>query len=58
MTIGDNSIVGAGAVVTKDVEADTIVVGNPARPLRKITEKDDLYENGMEITAEILERYK
>ncbi len=58
VTIGDNSIVGAGAVVTKDVEADTIVVGNPARPLRKITEKDDLYENGMEITAEILERYK
>ena len=31
VTIGDNSIVGAGAVVTKNVEANTIVTGNPTR---------------------------
>ena len=37
VTIGKNAIVGAGAVVTKDVEPNTIVVGNPARVLRKIT---------------------
>jgi acetyltransferase-like isoleucine patch superfamily enzyme len=32
--VGENAIVGAGSVVTKNVPADTIVVGNPARVLR------------------------
>ena len=33
VTIGENALVGAGSVVTKDVPADTIVAGNPARVL-------------------------
>jgi acetyltransferase-like isoleucine patch superfamily enzyme len=37
LTIGENAIVGAGAMVTRDVLDDTIVVGNPARVIRKIT---------------------
>ncbi len=36
VTIGENSIVGAGSVVTKDVPANVIVAGNPAKIIRKI----------------------
>lgn len=36
ITIGENAIVGAGSVVTKDVPPNTIVAGNPARVLRHI----------------------
>jgi acetyltransferase-like isoleucine patch superfamily enzyme len=36
VTVGENAIVGAGSVVTKDVPANAIVAGNPARVLRMI----------------------
>ena len=36
VTIGENAIVGAGSVVTKNVPANSIVAGNPAKVLRKI----------------------
>jgi acetyltransferase-like isoleucine patch superfamily enzyme len=37
ITIGENAIVGAGSLVTKDVPADTIVAGNPARVIRTLS---------------------
>lgn len=40
VTIGKNSIIGAGSVVTRDIPNDVIAVGNPCKPYRKITEKD------------------
>ncbi|MFK7849095.1 MAG: DapH/DapD/GlmU-related protein [Rhodothermales bacterium] len=38
--IGKNAIVGAGAVITKDVPPYTIVAGNPARIIRKISQSE------------------
>lgn len=40
ITIGENSIVGAGSVVTKDVPANAIVAGNPARVMKKSAPKN------------------
>jgi acetyltransferase-like isoleucine patch superfamily enzyme len=40
ITIGENAIVGAGSVVTKDVPPNAIVAGNPARILKKFTTKE------------------
>ena len=36
ITIGENAMIGAGAVVTKNVPANTIVIGNPGRNLREV----------------------
>jgi maltose O-acetyltransferase len=36
VTIGENSVIGAGAVVTRDIPANVVAVGNPARVIRSI----------------------
>jgi UDP-2-acetamido-3-amino-2,3-dideoxy-glucuronate N-acetyltransferase len=36
ITIGENAMVGAGSVITKDVPAGVVVIGNPAKIVRKI----------------------
>ncbi|WP_330115226.1 acyltransferase [Pseudomonas sp. JS3066] len=38
ITIGEHAMVGAGAVVTKDVDEYSVVVGNPARVVRKLSD--------------------
>ncbi len=43
VTIGDNSVIGAGSVVTKDIPSNVVAVGNPCRVLREIGEKDKTY---------------
>jgi len=40
ITIGESAIVGAGSVVTKDVPANTIVAGNPAKVLKRPAEQN------------------
>ena len=40
VTIGDNVVIGAGSVVTKDIPAGYLAYGNPARPVRPLTEAD------------------
>ncbi len=41
LTIGENAIVGAGSVVTKDVPPNTIVAGNPAKILKSISKEEN-----------------
>ena len=43
VTIGDNTVIGAGSVVTKDIPANVVAVGNPCRVLREISEHDKEY---------------
>lgn len=43
VTIGDNTVVGAGSVVTKDLPDNVVAVGNPCRVLRQINEHDREY---------------
>ncbi len=49
VSIGDNSVIGAGSVITKDIPANVLAFGNPCRVIREITEKDKML-SGVEIT--------
>lgn len=40
VTIGENSVIGAGSVVTKDIPSNVVAVGNPCRVLREISDRD------------------
>lgn len=48
VTIGDHVYVGAGSVVTKDVESFTLVAGNPARVIRRFDEEEAKGKEGWE----------
>ena len=40
VTVGENSVIGAGSVVTKDIPPNVVAVGNPCRVLRPIGDRD------------------
>ena len=42
VTIGEGCVIGAGSVVTKDIPANSLAVGNPCRVIREITEEDSI----------------
>lgn len=55
VTIGDNTVVGAGSVVTKDLPANVVAVGNPCRILREISQRDaEYYYKNRKIPAFLL----
>lgn len=43
VTVGDNSVIGAGSVVTRDIPANSVAVGNPCRVMREIGGRDEKY---------------
>ena len=54
VTVGDNTVIGAGSVVTRDIPANVVAVGNPCRVLRPIGEKDrEYYFRGRRIPEEL-----
>ncbi len=56
VTIGDNTVIGAGSVVTKDIPANVIAAGNPCRVIREITDEDKKYYfKNREFDAELRE---
>lgn len=60
VTIGENSIVGAGAVVTNDIAANCIAAGNPARVIKrldadeKVTTRADWYADPGKLTRDFI----
>lgn len=55
ITIGDNVVVGAGSVVTKDLPSNVVAVGNPCRILREIGDYDrEYYFKGRKIPDNLL----
>lgn len=56
VSIGDNTVIGAGSVVTRDIPANVVAVGSPCRVLRPIGEQDRLfYDHGRSIDSALFE---
>lgn len=55
VTIGDNAVIGAGSVVTKDIPANTVAYGNPCRAVREVGERDrEFYFRSRKIPDELI----
>lgn len=49
VTIGNNCVIGAGSVVTKDVPSNTVAAGNPARVIKSLASPDEPSEEPMQL---------
>jgi len=59
ITIGDNSVIGAGSIVTKDIPSNCVAYGNPCRVVREIGEHDrEFYHKNRRIAPEVWEEIK
>ena len=57
VTIGDNVVIGAGSIVTKDIPSNVVAVGNPCRVLREVGEHDrQFYFKDRRIDPELFEK--
>lgn len=55
VSVGDNSVIGAGSVVTKDIPANVVALGTPCKVIREIGERDrEVYFKDMRIPSELL----
>ena len=55
VSIGDNTVIGAGSIVTRDIPANVIAVGNPCRVMRSIGQHDrEYYFRDRKIPSELL----
>ena len=57
VTIGDNTVIGAGSVVTKDIPSGVVAVGNPCKVMREVGQHDrEFYFRDRKIDPEIFEK--
>ncbi len=56
VTIGDNTVIGAGSIVTRDIPSNVVAVGNPCRIMRPVGERDrQYYFRDRKVPQELLE---
>lgn len=56
VTIGDNTVIGAGSIVTRDIPPNVVAVGNPCRVMRPVGERDrQYYFRDRKVPQELLE---
>ena len=53
VTIGDDTVIGAGSIVTHDIPSGVVAVGNPCRVLRKLTDKDKVGYQSLKLENDV-----